>query len=193
MDLEALSARRAGEARRLLLSLDVEGAWRAVGAETHIVGSLRTGLMLEKRDIDLHVYTARPDMAESLAAMTPILSRDCVEKVLCRNLLETEEACIEWHVWLRDDDGALWQLDIIHIRKGSAFDGFTEDFARRLSAALTDETRAAILALKSRGAGEDTGGIFYYMAVLRDGIRTYEDFCRWRRGVDAKEIVRWRP
>ena len=134
------------------------------------------------------------DMAESLAAMTPILSRDGVEKMECRNLLHTEEACLEWHVWYRDTAGELWQLDIIHIRKGSQYDGFVEDFGDRLQAALTEETRAAILHLKAQTPEhEQTAGIFYYLAVLRDGIRTYEDFCRWRRNLPSESIVTWRP
>lgn len=188
MDVFALSARRAEEARHVLEMLNVKGAWQSVGAEVRLVGSLRTGLILNKRDID------RPDMAESLAAMTPIVSRDGVEKMECRNLLQTEEACLEWHVWYRDAAGELWQLDIIHIRKGSRYDGFVEDFADRLQAALTEETRAAILYLKAQTPEhEQTAGIFYYLAVLRDGIRTYEEFCRWRRNVPSESIVTWRP
>lgn len=194
MDVFALSAQRAEEARHVLEVLDVKGAWRSVGAEVRLVGSVRTGLILNKRDIDIHAYTDRPDMAESLAAMTPILSRDGVEKMECRNLLHTEEACLEWHVWYRDAAGELWQLDIIHIRKGSRYDGFVEDFGDRLQAALTEETRAAILQLKAQTPEhEQTAGIFYYLAVLRDGIRTYEDFCRWRRNLPSESIVTWRP
>lgn len=63
-------------------------------------------------------------------------------------MLATEERCLEWHAWYEDQEGELWQLDMIHIEKGSRYDGYFEEVARRISAALTDETREAILRLK---------------------------------------------
>ena len=51
MDVFALSAQRAEEARHVLEVLDVKGAWQSVGAEVRLVGSVRTGLILNKRYI----------------------------------------------------------------------------------------------------------------------------------------------
>ena len=83
--------------------------------------------------------------------------------------------------WYEDQEGELWQLDLIHIEKGSRYDGYFEEVARRISAALTDETREAILRLKWETPDtEKIAGIEYYMAVLRDGIRRYTHFVRWR-------------
>lgn len=70
---------------------------------------------------------------------------------------------------VRRQEGELWQLDMIHIEKGSRYDGYFEEVARRISAALTDETREAILRLKWETPDtEKIAGIEYYMAVLRD-------------------------
>ena len=54
--------------------------------------------------------------------------------------------------------------------------------ADRIVAALTDETRRAILQLKYETPDtEQIPGIAYYMAVLRDGVRTYGEFSAWRK------------
>ena len=50
--------------------------------------------------------------------------------------------------WFQDPDNELWQIDMIHIVKGSRYDGYFEKMAERITAVLTDETRQAILKLK---------------------------------------------
>lgn len=85
-------------------------------------------------------------------------------------------------------------MDMIHIEKGSRYDGYFEEVARRISAALTDETREAILRLKWETPDtEKIAGIEYYMAVLRDGIRSYPDFVRWREAHPLTGVAEWMP
>ena len=36
-------------------------------------------------------------------------------------------------------------------------------------------------------------GIEYYVAVLRDGVRTYDAFAEWRRTHPFTGIVEWMP
>ena len=60
-----------------------------------------------------------------------------------RDLLRTDEACIEWHLRLRDEQDELWSIDLIHIRSGSLYDGFFERVAGRIREVLTPETRRA--------------------------------------------------
>ena len=81
-------------------------------------------------------------------------------------------------------------LSLIHI----CYDGYFEEVARRISAALTDETREAILRLKWETPDtEKIAGIEYYMAVLRDGIRSYPDFVRWREAHPLTGVAEWMP
>ena len=101
---------------------------------------------------------------------------------------------MEWHAWYRDADNALWQIDMIHILEGSRYDGYFEKFAERLSAVLTDETRYASLKLKyDTPESEKIMGIEYYKAVIRDGIRSYEDFMEWRSLHPVTGIMDWMP
>mgnify|MGYP000432334915 CR=1 FL=1 len=84
-------------------------------------------------------------------------------------MLATEERCLEWHAWYEDQEGELWQFGYDPYRERLRYDGYFEEVARRISAALTDETREAILRLKWETPDtEKIAGIEYYMAVLRD-------------------------
>ena len=112
----------------------------------------------------------------------------------CVNLLHTVEACVEWHAWYQDSESELWQIDMIHIRKGSRYDGYFEKVAERLRAVLTDETRLAILKLKyETPETEKIIGIEYYQAVIRDGVRSYAEFEVWRQEHPVAGIVEWMP
>lgn len=191
LDLSGSNQRRAWD---IIRRLDIIKIWADAGAEAHLVGSLAMGLMMTRRDIDIHVYSSPLTVEGSFAAMAKLAVNAAIKKIECRNLLDTDEACIEWHAWYDDGDGEPWQIDIIHILKGSRYDGFFERMAERIKAALTDETRLAILRLKAE-TPEDVHimGVEYYQAVLRGGVRTLADFIRWRQEHPVTGIVEWMP
>ena len=47
------------------------------------------------------------------------------------NIAVESEACIEWHAWYQNEENELWQMDMIHIREGSRYDGYFEKVAQR--------------------------------------------------------------
>jgi predicted nucleotidyltransferase len=193
-DILDLSGRNQQRAWDIIRRLDIMKIWADAGAEAHVVGSLAMGLMMTHRDIDIHVYSSPLTVEGSFAAMARLAVNAAIKKIECRNLLDTDEACIEWHVWYDDGDGEPWQIDIIHILKGSRYDGFFERMAERIKAALTDETRLAILRLKAETPGDvHIMGVEYYQAVLRGGVRTMADFIRWRQEHPVTGIVEWMP
>lgn len=168
--------------------------WESIGAQVNLVGSLRTGLLMKHRDIDFHIYTSPFSLSDSFQAMMKLAENKSVIKIEHVNSLDTEEACMEWHAWYRDEENELWQIDMIHILKESRYDGYFEKFADRLSAVLTDETKLAILRLKyETPETEKIMGVEYYQAVVRDGIRTYADFMAWRQQHPTTGIVEWMP
>lgn len=191
LDLSGSNQQRAWN---IIRRLDIMKIWADAGAEAHVVGSLAMGLIMTHRDIDIHVYSSPLTVEGSFAAMARLAVNAAIKKIECRNLLDTDEACIEWHAWYDDGDGGPWQIDIIHILKGSRYDGFFERMAERIKAALTDETRLAILRLKAE-TPEDVHimGVEYYQAVLRGGVRTLADFIRWRQEHPVTGIVEWMP
>ena len=193
-ELTKIAAANQQRAREVIRDTDLEAIWRSVGAEANLVGSLRTGLLMKHRDIDFHIYSSPLRLEESFAAMTQLAADPAVGRIECRNLLATDEACVEWHATYRDRDGDEWQLDMIHIVRGSRYDGYFERVADRIAAALTPVTRRAILQLKYDTPDEvKIAGIEYYVAVLRDGVRTYAEFEAWRAANPVEGILEWMP
>ncbi len=189
-----LAERNSQLAEDLIRQTGVKEAWESVGAEVRRVGSLAMGLLMKHRDIDFHIYSSEVRLTDGFSALSQMAERSTLKRVECRNLLDTEEECIEWHAWCEDEDGAEWQIDMIHIRSGSRYDGFFEDTAHRIREVLTPETRSAILQLKyDTPADEHIAGIEYYQAVLRDGVRTFLDFQEWRKRHPIQGIVEWKP
>ncbi len=193
-ELLKIAAANQQRAREVIRDTDLEAIWQQVGAEPNLVGSLRTGLLMTHRDIDFHIYSSPLRLEESFAAMAQLAADPAVGRIECRNLLATDEACVEWHATYRDRDGDEWQLDMIHIVRGSRYDGYFEHVADRIAAALTPVTRRAILQLKYDTPDDvKIAGIEYYVAVLRDGVRTYDAFAEWRRTHPLTGIVEWMP
>ena len=191
LDLAAANQQRA---REVIRDTGLEAAWRAAGAEPNLVGSLRTGLLMKHRDIDFHIYSPSLNIADSFAAMTRIAANPRIRRIEYGNLLDTSEECLEWHAWYADADDQLWQIDMIHMPKGSAYDGYFERVADRIAAVLTDQTRETILRLKyETPETEKIMGIEYYQAVLRDGVRTYAEFEAWRVANPVEGILEWMP
>ena len=180
-ELAALAESMMARAREVVRRSRVREAWEGIGATVRPVGSMATGLMMKHRDVDFHIYPDSLDPAESFRAVSAICADPRVSQLEYRNLADTDEACLEWHV-LYDLDGELWQIDMIQIRKGSRFDGHFERVAERILAVLTPETRDAILRLKYLTPDADhIPGIAYYHAVLGDGVRTWPQFTAWLR------------
>ncbi|MGN0880427.1 MAG: GNAT family N-acetyltransferase [Oligosphaeraceae bacterium] len=183
------------EAEVLLRTHGILELWESLGARIRLVGSMRTGLMMGHRDIDLHLYTDTLDPRRTLDALAPLIAHPSTVKLTYRNLADTDEHCLEWHLFLKDDHGHTWQLDMIQILAGSRLDGFFEDIADAILDALTPDTRRAILALKrdARDAQSHDPGIVYCMAVLGANVRTPQQFRDWRTTVSPDDLIAWRP
>lgn len=192
--LVALSRANQRAAWRLIERLDVVGAWSRAGAEAHLVGSLRTGLLLTHLDVDFHVYSPTVSVGASFAAVAEIASHKGVSDVGFTNLLATEEQCLEWHLRVADEEGRTWQLDLIHMPSGSPFDGFFERVADRIAARLTPETRLAVLRLKHAvPEGMKVAGVEIYRAVLDGDVRTWDELMAWRNGHPLDGVDQWMP
>lgn len=182
------------EAWKVVENSGIIPAWKSIGAEVNMVGSLRTGLLMKHRDIDFHIYSSPLSLSDSFQAMVRLAENPFIRKIECANLLHTVEECVEWHAWYQEPAGELWQIDMIHIRKGSRYDGYFEKVADRIEALLTDETRQAILQLKyETPETEKIIGVEYYQAVIQDGIRNYADFSEWRKLHPVTGVVEWMP
>lgn len=194
MDILDIAQQNQQKAWKVVEKTQIIPIWESIGAEINLVGSLRTGLLMKHRDIDFHIYSSPLNLSDSFQAMAKLAENRSVKKIECANLLHTEEACVEWHAWYQDDEDELWQIDMIHLLKGSRYDGYFEQVAERISAVLTDETRLAVLSLKyDTPETEKIMGVEYYQAVIQDGVRTYAEFEAWRKQHPVVGIVEWLP
>lgn len=189
-----LATRNQQKAWKVIRKTDVINIWKSIGAEINLVGSLRMGLLVKHRDIDFHIYSSPITPADSFRAMAKLAENASMKRIEYVNLLDTEEACLEWHGWYEDEEHELWQLDMIHILKDSRYDGYFEKMAERITAVLTDETRNTILKLKYETPETDKiMGVEYYQAVIRDGVRSYEELKEWKRQHPVPGIIEWMP
>ena len=192
-DFEITAGKNFEKALRIIEKSGVRQAWESIGATVNQVGSMAMGLLMKHRDIDFHIYTERLNISESFAVIQKICADPAVTRMEYRNLADTEEACLEFHIWFMQDDEE-WQIDMIQILKGSQFDGYFERVAERIKAVLTPETRRTILELKYLTPdNEHIMGIEYYQAVIADGIRSYPEFIQWRKTHPSNGIVNWCP
>jgi hypothetical protein len=179
---------------KIVHELQIVEHWEAVGAHVNVVGSLRTGLLINNLDIDFHIYSNPFLVTRSFQAMGRIARNPHIRSVSYQNQLDADDRCLEWHAVYVSGTGESWQLDMIHIHPSSPYVGVFENVADRIQQALTPETKYAILAIKNAvPAGQKVMGIRVYQAVLRDGVRTYAEFSEWSAKNPSSGIISWMP
>ena len=180
MNIFDIAKQNQEKAWQVIKNTNIIQIWEDAGAKINLVGSLRTGLLMKHRDIDFHIYSSPLNLTDSFQAMARLAENPSIKRIECANLLHTAEACIEWHAWYQNEENELWQMDMIHIREGSRYDGYFEKVAQRISEIMTDEIRETILRLKyETPETEKIIGVEYYQAVIRDGVRDYSGFKEW--------------
>ena len=181
-------------AHEIIQELNLIPLWASINVEAHLGGSLRMGLLMKHLDIDIHLYSDPVSLTNDFRIIARLAQNPRIKRIEYANLLNTEEACLEWHLHYEDPLNQMWQIDMIHILKGSRYDGYFEQMADRIVAALTNETRHTILQLKyETPESEKIMGIEYYQAVLRDGVRTYAEFEAWRAANPVTGVLEWMP
>lgn len=193
-NLLQLSDRNLQCANGIIAELQIPETWQKFGSKANLVGSVRMGLMMKHLDIDFHIYSERFSVADSFAAITAFAGNSRITEISYKNLIDTDEKCLEWHLWYHDTDSSVWQLDMIHILNDSPYAGYFERMADRISAVLTPEQKIAILSIKNAVPdSEHVMGVESYQAVIRDGVRTYAEFTEWHKTHQPNGIVKWMP
>lgn len=190
MNILTLAQQNQKEAWEIIRKTKVVEIWESIGAKINLVGSLSTGLLMKNKDIDFHIYTSPLSVTESFRAISKLAENPFIKQIEYINLIDTDEKCIEWHALYQETDGDVWKLDMIHILKDSYYDGYFEKVARDISAALTPELKDIILTLKYETPDDQKiMGIEYYKAVIKEGIRTYSEFEKWRESQSFASII----
>ena len=194
MDIIKLAEMTQQCAWKVLEDTRIIPAWESIGATVNVVGSLKSGLMMKSKDIDLHIYTDKLEVADSFSVMQKLAERLSLKEIQYKNLVNTEEECIEWHTWFEDSHNNLWKIDMIHIRKGSKYDGFVERVTHQIMEKLTPEMRETILQIKfDVPDGIIISGIEIYHAVFSGNVKNYEEFEQWRKSNPLTDSMDWLP
>lgn len=194
MDILELAKQNQQTAWTILEHTGIIPAWERIGATVHLVGSLKSGLLAKSRDIDLHIYTDTLDIAASFSVMQELAERLSLKEVQYKNLIQTEEECIEWHALYQDEDMTTWKFDMIHILKGSKYDGVVENVTAAIMKRLTPEIKKTILQIKfDVPDGVMIPGIEIYYAVFTGGVRSYGELEQWRKTNPLTNSLDWLP
>ncbi|MBD5312389.1 MAG: phosphoglycerate mutase family protein [Bacteroides sp.] len=193
-EINHLATVRQEEARNVLAVSGIAQVWEDAGCRVSLIGSLRMGLLMSHRDIDLHVYSDNITEASTFAIAARMSALPGVIEIASVNGLHTEEHCMAWHVKYRAQDGEEWKFDIIHIEAGTEYDGYFERMAERIMTVMTPTQRDTILRLKYETPSDEyIKGVEYYEAVIADGITLLEDLRKWLEVHRRKSVYYWIP
>ena len=194
MDILTLAAENQQTAWQILKETGIVQTWEKAGATVNLVGSLKSGLLMKNRDIDMHIYTDKLSVSESFSIIQELAERLSLKEIHYKNLIDTEEECIEWHVLYEHNNRDTWKFDMIHIRKGSRYDGTVERVTDAITERLTPEIRKTILQLKQEiPEGIVIPGIEIYHAVFEGDVSSYEELEQWRKNHPLINSLDWLP
>jgi|SRR5574344_2003844 predicted nucleotidyltransferase len=189
MDILNISDKNQKEAWQILEETGIVKSWENIGATVNIVGSLKTGLIMKSKDIDMHVYTDKLNPSESFSVIEELNNRLNLRELHYINSIDTEEECIEWHLRYKD-----WKFDIIHLRRGSKYDGTVERMTDAIIRKLTPEIRRTILKIKNdTPTGTVIPSVEIYRAVFTGKIKDYSELEQWRKDNMTKNSLDWLP
>lgn len=194
MDIFELAKQNQQMAWKILEDTRIIPAWESMGATVHLVGSLKSGLLMKSKDIDFHIYTDKLTISESFSVLQKLAEQLPLKEILYKNLIDSEEECIEWHALYEDRDRNTWKFDMIHIRKGSKYDGVVEKVTDAIIRQLTPEIRKIILQIKFDIPDNVViPGIEIYHAVFTGGIASYKELEQWRKANPLTNSLDWLP
>jgi hypothetical protein len=194
-NLESISKKNLEKAFEIIAELKIKEIWEKLGSTCNLVGSVNSGLLMNKLDIDFHTYSNDFSIEKSFTAISQISQNSKIKEVTYRNLLDAEDMCLEWHLWYEETPERIWTIDIMHIKNESAYAGVIERVTEKIKSVLTEKQKQAILKIKweCKQQKETARGIDIYQAVIGEGIETFEDFKSWNRNKKEVVISLWEP
>lgn len=194
MDIFELAEHNQRTAWEVLEETGIILAWESIGATVNLVGSLKTGLLMKRRNIDIHIYSQTLDISESFSVIQNMAHKSIFKEILYKNLINTKEERIEWHVKYEDKEHNIWDLDMIHIKKGSKYDGASERVTDSIIKQLTPDIRQTILQVKyDLPSDVSIPEIEIYHAVFDGEVKSYAQLEEWRKNNPLRSSMDWLP
>jgi hypothetical protein len=146
-----------------------------------VVGSVALRVVV-RPDIDLAIVTDKPRVEDGFAVVGECAAIPQVLRGRFRRDLSPGDPIfpsgLYWKLDYRADDGVAWTIDMWLLERGAP-GGL--DITTRLGRRLTDDRRAAVLAIKEAAAAQDrrVSGYMVCQAVIDDEVDSPEEFDRW--------------
>lgn len=194
-NLKNISKKNLEKAYEIIAELKIQEIWESLNSTCNLVGSVRTGLLMDKLDIDFHTYSDNFSIENSFKAISKIAENPKIKEVTYKNLLYAEDMCLEWHLWYEETPDRIWTIDIMHIKNESAYAGLIERVTEKIKSVLTEKQKQAILTIKweCKQRKEKFIGIDIYQAVIGEGIESFEEFKAWHKNKKEIAISLWEP
>ncbi len=195
IDVFKIAATNQERAWKVIESTNIISIWKSIGAKINLVGSLKTGLLMDNLDIDFHIYTEPFSISDSFQAISLLAENIRIKKIEYANLLKEDDMCLEWHAFYEDEQNDIWQIDMIHISNESPYVGVFEEVANRVLNALTPEYKERILIIKNTlfKLNKKVPGIKVCMAVIEGKVKTYPEFVKYENQNKTNGIIIWKP
>ena len=190
-----IAATNQDRAWKVIENTNVINIWKSIGAKINLVGSLKTGLLMDNLDIDFHIYTESFSISDSFKAISLLAENNQIKRIEYVNLLNEDDMCLEWHAFHEDEQNDIWQIDMIHILMESPYVGVFEEVAERVLNALTPEYKERILNIKNTlfNLNKKVLGIKVCMAVIEGQVKTYPEFIEYESHNKNNGIILWKP
>jgi hypothetical protein len=180
-------------ARYILSQLQLMERWSKFGNPV-LVGAVAYGLVVAA-DIDIEIYCAEPKIEDGFEVLRACALHPRVRKARFANALNGPDMGLYWQLRYYHDDGEEWKIDMWSISHDHPVPT-SAALVASMRQALTDETRQAILELKTQQLLDPLlkcDSIYVYRAVLEDGIRNYEQFRIWLKHNKTDGLTNWKP
>lgn len=192
-DVIERAAERKRVAETILADLGPVSKWERFGRPV-LVGAMACDLLVDL-DIDMEVYCPELRIEDGFQVLTECALNERVTKARFANELSGPDRALYSQLRYRSDDGTEWKIDMWSVREDYDLPR-GESFVEPMRAALTPETRQAILELKElRSQDPDLRcpSIDLYRAVLDDDVRTAEDLRAWLAANETGTLTDWKP
>jgi hypothetical protein len=194
-DYLGLAKHNLKRAKEIIEALNIVEVWKSVNAQANLIGSVKTGLMMNNLDIDFHVYSEIFSIADSFTAISKIALNSGIKKITYFNFLNDEDKSLDWHLHYQDTDLRNWRIDIIHLMNESPYVGKAERVTDKINALMNDDIRKNILKIKwdAETIGMKAIGIEVSKAVIEDKVKTIDEFIKWKEIQQQETFIMWEP
>lgn len=181
-------------ARMIIKDLQIREIWNEFNYKAHLVGSVKTKLIMLNRDVDFHVYSDFFEFERSFRAIAKISGNSRIKRFSCYNFLNDYDKSLDWHLHYLDGDEKDWRIDIIQLLNDSPYAGKAEKAADDINTIMSDNIRETILKIKYDAVTEkiDFSGIEVYKAVIEGRVTSLDEFRIWKENRHKEQRDLWK-